>query len=92
VAVGLLLFEGFIQFNKSIVYQPMARYFVILHLPGALLLTGGLYVFAARRALRVFVFGLLFIGLGFLNALALVTVIKAGPASGGVRQHVITAR
>jgi 4-amino-4-deoxy-L-arabinose transferase-like glycosyltransferase len=92
VVIGLLLFAGFIQFNKSIIYQPMARYFVILHLPGALLLTGGLYTLAARRALRMFVFSLLFMGLGLLNALALVTVIKAGPAPGGVRQHVITAR
>jgi 4-amino-4-deoxy-L-arabinose transferase-like glycosyltransferase len=92
MVVGSLLFAGFIQFNKSIVYQPMARYFVILHLPGALLLTGGLYTLAARRLLRMFVFGLLFMGLSLLNALALTTVIKAGPAPGGVRQHVITVR
>jgi 4-amino-4-deoxy-L-arabinose transferase-like glycosyltransferase len=90
--VGLTLFAGFVRFNKSVVYMPQARYFFILLLPGALLLTGGLYAFAARRGLRVAVFSLLFIGLGFLNALALVTVSKAGPASGGVRQHVITAR
>jgi hypothetical protein len=91
LAVGLLLFAGFVRFNKTVVYMPQARYFFILLLPGALLLTGGLYTFAARRALRVVVFALLFMGLGLLNALALVTVIKAGPAPGGVRQHAISA-
>lgn len=92
LAIGLMLLAGFIRFNKTVVYMPQARYFFILLLPGALLLTGGLYAFAARRVLRVAVFSLLFIGLGSLNALALATVSKAGPASGGVRQHVITAR
>jgi 4-amino-4-deoxy-L-arabinose transferase-like glycosyltransferase len=92
LVIGLTLFAGFIRFNKTVVYMPQARYFFILLLPGALLLTGGLYAFAARRVLRVAVFSLLFIGLGLLNALALATVSKAGPASGGVRQHVITAR
>jgi 4-amino-4-deoxy-L-arabinose transferase-like glycosyltransferase len=91
-AIGLTLFAGFVRFNKSVVYMPQARYFFILLLPGALLLTGGLYAFAARRVLRVAEFVLLFMGLGLLNALAVVTVSKAGPATGGVRQHVITAR
>jgi len=86
LAVWLTLLAGYIQFNKSIVYAPHARHFFILLLPGALLLTGGVYIFAARRALRVVVFGLVFMGLGLLNALALVTVSKAGPASGGVRR------
>jgi 4-amino-4-deoxy-L-arabinose transferase-like glycosyltransferase len=88
LAVGLTLFAGFIRFNKSIVYMPEARYFFIVLLPGALLLTGGLYAFLARRTLRMAAFGLLFIGLALLNTLALVTVSKAGIASGGVRQHV----
>jgi hypothetical protein len=63
----------------------MARYFFIMLLPGGLLLTGGLYMFAPRRVLRVLAFGILFIGLGLLNALSLATVSKAGIASGGVR-------
>jgi 4-amino-4-deoxy-L-arabinose transferase-like glycosyltransferase len=85
LAVGLTLFVGYIQYNAKIAYQPQARYFFILLLPGALLLTGGLYTFAARRALRVLAFGILFIGLGLLNALSLATISKAGVASGGVR-------
>jgi 4-amino-4-deoxy-L-arabinose transferase-like glycosyltransferase len=86
LAIGLTLFAGFIRFNKSILYMPQARYFFIMLLPGALLLTGGLYTMAARRALRVTVFSILFAGLGILNTIALVTVHKAGPAIGGVRQ------
>jgi 4-amino-4-deoxy-L-arabinose transferase-like glycosyltransferase len=87
LAIGLMLLAGFIRFNKSIVYMPQARYFFVMLLPGALLLTGGLYTLAARRPFRVAVFGILFIGLGLLNALALVTVSKAGPANGGVRMQ-----
>jgi hypothetical protein len=68
-------------------YQPQARYFFIMLLPGALLLTGGLYTLAARQALSVTAFGVLFIALGLLNTLALVTVSKAGIATGGVRQN-----
>jgi 4-amino-4-deoxy-L-arabinose transferase-like glycosyltransferase len=85
LAIGVTMLVAFIQFNRSIVYMPQARYFFIMLLPGALLLTSGLYVLAARRALRVAAFGLLFMGLALLNALALVTVSKAGPAKGGAR-------
>ena len=84
--VGLALLAGYLQFNKKIGYMPMARYFFIMALPGALLLTGGLYMLAARLALRMAAFGILFIGLAVLNALALVRVIKAGEATGGVRE------
>jgi hypothetical protein len=87
MVVGLTLFAGYIQFNKAIGYQPRARYFFIMLLPGALLLTGGLYALVAKRALRVAAVGILFIALGFLNASALVTVSEAGVAKGGVRQH-----
>jgi 4-amino-4-deoxy-L-arabinose transferase-like glycosyltransferase len=87
LAVGLALLAGYLQFNKQIAYMPMARYFFIMLLPGALLLTGGLYTLAARRVLRLAAFALLFIGLGSLNVLALVTVTKAGVAIGGVRQN-----
>jgi 4-amino-4-deoxy-L-arabinose transferase-like glycosyltransferase len=89
LAIGLTLLGGYVQFNQKIGYQPQARYFFILLLPGALLLTGGLHALAARRALRVIAFSILFMGLGLLNATALVTVSKAGTASGGVRgnQH-----
>jgi hypothetical protein len=82
LAVGLALLAGYLQFNKKIAYMPMARYFFIMLLPGSLLLTGGLHTLAARRALSIAAFGILFIGLAMLNALALVTVIKAAPASG----------
>jgi len=85
LVVGLALLTGYLQFNERIAYMPMARYFFIMLLPGGLLLTGGLYTFAARRVLRVLAFGILFIGLGLLNALSLATVSKAGVASGGVR-------
>jgi hypothetical protein len=86
VAVGLTLVAAFIRFNKSILYMPQARYFFIMLLPGALLLTGGLYTIAARRVFRIAVFSILFMGLGILNTVALVTVHKAGPAIGGIRQ------
>ena len=76
----------FIRFNKSILYMPQARYFFIMLLPGALLLTGGLHTIAARRVFRVAAFAILFMGLGLLNTVALVTLHKAGPAIGGVRQ------
>jgi 4-amino-4-deoxy-L-arabinose transferase-like glycosyltransferase len=85
LVVGLALLTGYVEFNERIAYMPMARYFFIMLLPGGLLLTGGLYTFAARRALRVLALGILFIGLGILNALSLATVDKAGVASGGVR-------
>jgi small subunit ribosomal protein S36 len=85
LVVGLALLIGYLQFNERIAYMPMARYFSIMLLPGGLLLTGGVYTFAARRALRVLAFGILFIGLGLLNALSLATVSKAGVASAGVR-------
>jgi 4-amino-4-deoxy-L-arabinose transferase-like glycosyltransferase len=87
LVITLTLFAGFIRFNKTILYMPQARYFFIMVLPGALFLTGGLYVLAAKRVLRVVAFGILFIALGALNAFSLVTVSKAGVASGGVRMH-----
>jgi 4-amino-4-deoxy-L-arabinose transferase-like glycosyltransferase len=85
LVVGLTLFGGYIQFNQKVGYQPQARYFFIMLLPGALLLTGGLYALAAKRAFRMAAFGILFIALSVLNTLALVIVSKAGPAYGGVR-------
>jgi 4-amino-4-deoxy-L-arabinose transferase-like glycosyltransferase len=88
LAVGLALLAGYLQFNKKIAYMPMARYFFIMVSPGALLLTGGLYTFAATRPLRLAAFGILFLGLGLLNALALITVTRAGTATGGVRHHI----
>jgi 4-amino-4-deoxy-L-arabinose transferase-like glycosyltransferase len=86
-AVGLTLLAGFIQFNKTVAYQPQARYFFIMLLPGALLLTGGLHTFAMRRRWRIAVFALLLSGLASLNILGLVTIIRAGPAIGGVRYY-----
>jgi hypothetical protein len=88
LAVGLTLFVGYIQYNAKIAYQPQARYFFILLLPGTLLLTGGVYTFAARRPLRAAVCTFIFIGLAVLNALGLATIGRAGVAIGGARQHV----
>jgi 4-amino-4-deoxy-L-arabinose transferase-like glycosyltransferase len=90
LSVGATLLVAFIRFNKTIIYVPDARYFFMMLLPGALLLTGGLCTLAARPVLRVAVVGLLFIALGLLNAVALRTVIKAGPAIGGVRQSLLS--
>jgi 4-amino-4-deoxy-L-arabinose transferase-like glycosyltransferase len=87
LTVGLTLLGGYMQFNQKVGYMPMARYFYILLLPGALLLTGGLHMLAVRRALRVAAVGLLFLGLAVLNTSALIIVKKAGTATGGVRQH-----
>jgi 4-amino-4-deoxy-L-arabinose transferase-like glycosyltransferase len=88
VAVGLTLFIAYIQYNAKIAYQPQARYFFILLLPGALLLTGGVYAFAARRPLRAVACTFIFLGLAVLNALGLSTIGRAGIAIGGARQHV----
>jgi len=88
LSVALTLLVGFIQYNAKIAYQPQARYFFILLLPGALLLTGGLCAIAGRHAVRVAAVGILFVGLGLLNGLALVTVTKAGTATAGVRRTV----
>ncbi len=88
LAVGLTLLIGYIQYNAKIAYQPQARYFFILLLPGALLLTGGVYVLAARRPLRAAVCTFIFIGLAVLNALGLASIGRAGIAIGGARQHV----
>jgi hypothetical protein len=74
LVIGLTLLEGYIQFNQKIGYMPMARYFFIMLLPGALLLIGGLYILAARRVLRVAAVSLPFLGLGALNTSALITV------------------
>lgn len=70
--------------------MPQARYFFILLLPGALLVTGGLYTLAARWALKVAVVATLLTGVGVLNIFALVTLSKAGVAIGGVRQNLTT--
>lgn len=86
LAVGLTLLAGYIQYNAKIAYQPQARYFFIVLLPGAIALTGGIYLFAARSILRAAAFALLFMRLVVLNGLGLVTVDKAGVASGGIRQ------
>lgn len=85
LVVGLSLLAGYIQFNKSVGYQPQARYFFMMLLPAALLLTAGLYTFVAKRSLRIVVFAILFAGLGLLNAFALATVNNAGVATAGVR-------
>jgi hypothetical protein len=92
LAVGLALLVGYLQFNEKIAYMPMARYFFIMILPGALLLTGGLYIFAATRLFRVLVLVALLVSLALLNAVSLVTVNKAGVASGGVRHSLSTIR
>ena len=91
LAVGVTLFVGYIQNNSRIAYQPQARYFFILLLPGALLLTGGVYAFAVKRPLRAAMCAVIFIGLAVLNALGLATIGRAGIAIGGARQH-ITSR
>jgi len=88
LAVGVTLFAGYIEYNARIAYQPQARYFFILLLPGALLLTGGVYAFAASQHLRAAVCTMLLIALAVLNALGLATIGKAGIAIGGARQHV----
>ena len=88
LAVGITLFAGYVQYNVKIPYQPQARYFFILLLPGALLLTGGVYAFAAKRPLRAAVCTFIFTGLVVLNALGLATIGRAGIAIGGARQHV----
>jgi hypothetical protein len=80
------LLAGYLKFNREIAYMPMARYFFIVILPGALLLTGGVYALAATRGLRLAVVAVLLAGVGLLNAFALVTVSKAGIATAGVRQ------
>jgi len=88
LAVGITLFAGYVQYNVKIAYQPQARYFFILLLPGALLLTGGVYAFAAKRPLRAAVCTFIFTGLVVLNALGLAAIGRAGIAIGGARQHV----
>jgi hypothetical protein len=85
LAIGLTLLIGYIQYNARVAYQPQARYFFIILLPGALLLTGGLYAFARLRTLRVLAVAALLTGLAVLNGSAIATVYRAGPARGGVR-------
>jgi 4-amino-4-deoxy-L-arabinose transferase-like glycosyltransferase len=88
LAVGLTLLVGYIQYNAKIAYRPQVRYFFVLLLPCALLLTDGVYTFAARRPLRSAVCTLIFVGLAVLNVLGLMTIGRAGIAIGGARQHV----
>ena len=87
LAIGLTLLIGYIQYNARIAYQPQARYFFIVLLPGALLLTGGLYAFAWTRTMRVLAVAALLTGLTVLNGFAIATVHRAGPARGGVRSR-----
>jgi 4-amino-4-deoxy-L-arabinose transferase-like glycosyltransferase len=91
-AIGLTLFVGYAEYNAKIAYQPQARYFFILLLPGALLLTGGAYALAVRLSLRVAACAILFMGLAALNAFGLITVKQAGVAVGGVRRRIPHAR
>ena len=87
LAIGLTLFLGYIQYNAKIAYQPQARYFFIILLPGVLVLTGGLYAFAWTKTLRIFVVTALLAGLAILNGSAIATVYRAGPARNGVRSR-----
>jgi 4-amino-4-deoxy-L-arabinose transferase-like glycosyltransferase len=87
LAIGLTLLIGFVQYNAKIAYQPQARYFFILLLPGTLLLTGGLYAFAWIRIVRVLAVAALLSGLAVLNGSAIATIYRAGPARGGVRSR-----
>jgi 4-amino-4-deoxy-L-arabinose transferase-like glycosyltransferase len=87
LVVGLMLFVGYVQFNKTIAYQPQARYFFIMLLPGALLLTGGICALARTRVLRLAVVVIVLVALGLLNTLAILTVHNAGAAIGGVRAN-----
>ena len=68
----------FIQYNAKVAYQPQARYFFLLLVPSALLLTGGLHSLAAKRVLRLAAVSVLLTAFGLLNALALVAVKDAG--------------
>jgi 4-amino-4-deoxy-L-arabinose transferase-like glycosyltransferase len=85
LATGAVILAGFIQYNAKVAYQPQARYFFLLLVPGALLLTGGLHGLAAKRALRLAAVSVLLMAFGLLNSLALLAVKDAGPAHGGVR-------
>jgi len=85
LAIGLTLLIGYIQYNAKIAYQPQARYFFIIVLPGALLLTGGLYALAWTKTLRAIAVAALLAGLTVLNGSAIAAVYRAGPARGGVR-------
>jgi hypothetical protein len=80
-----MLVAGYIQFNKTIGYQPQARYFFIILLPVALLLTGGIHTLLTTRFLRLVAITVLLTALAVLNLLSLAIVYKAGPAPGGVR-------
>ena len=85
LTVGIVLVAGYIQFNKTIGYQPQARYFFIILLPVALLLTGGIHTVLTIRFLKLAAVTVLLTGLALLNLLSLAIVYKAGPAPGGVR-------
>jgi hypothetical protein len=86
LAVGVALLAGYLKFHREIAYMPMARYFFIMLLPGALLLTGSVSALTAKRGFRLVALVIVLAGLGLLNAFALVTVSAAGVAIGGVRQ------
>jgi len=92
LAIGLTLLIGYVEYNAKIAYQPQARYFFILLLPGALLLTGGAYAIATKSWLRVVACALLFVGLAALNVFGLMTVKQAGVAVGGVRRRIPHAK
>jgi 4-amino-4-deoxy-L-arabinose transferase-like glycosyltransferase len=85
LAIGAALLGGFIEYNAKVAYQPQARYFFLLLVPCALMLTAGLHRLAATRALRLATVGTLLIAFGVLNGSALVALKRAGPAHGGVR-------
>jgi hypothetical protein len=76
--VVVALFAAFIQYNMRAAAAPQGRYFYLLLLPGAILLTGGLYALVPNRAARVILLSVPVVWLAIANYVGLMTVVAAG--------------
>ena len=73
-AVAITLLVGYMQFNLTVAFEAQARYFFLLLLPFALLLTGGLYALVPGRLTKSLILAIPLAWLGMLNIVGLVIV------------------
>src|SRR5438270_13629280 len=67
LAVTATLVAGFLQFNVSVAFEAQGRYLFLLLLPGALLLTSGLYRLVPGRRLKTAALAIPLLWLAMMN-------------------------
>jgi hypothetical protein len=72
--VAITLVSSDIQFSATVGFQPQGRLLFLVLLPAGLLFTGGVYVLAPGRVIKVVALSVLIVWLAYMNAVSLAVV------------------